>query len=136
MVPCLCTQGGPSFIILQSWHMKQNFPHFLFWRVRAFQISISISALEIALGLRPRAIPRAIPRASGCKINASANLSVLGGRNFQYIPPLVSVILHYYLLKSRCSFSSSSCSSSGIGQGMLAEASVCSSCEKRKLKQC
>ena len=23
-----------------------------------------------------------------------ANLSVLGGRNFQYIPPLVSVILH------------------------------------------
>ena len=34
------------------------------------------------------------PRASGCKINTSANLSVLGGRNFQYIPPLVSVILH------------------------------------------
>ena len=48
------------------------------------------SALEIALGLRPRAISRA----SGCKINTSANLSVLGGRNFQYIPPLVSVILH------------------------------------------
>ena len=23
-------------------------------------------------------------------------LSVLGGRNFQYIPPLVSVILHYH----------------------------------------
>ena len=39
--------------------------------------------------------PRAISRASGCKINTSANLSVLGGRNFQYIPPLVSVILHY-----------------------------------------
>ena len=66
VVPCLCTQGGPSFIILQSWHMKQNFPHFLFWRVRTFQISISISALEIALGLRPRAISRA----SGCKIPA------------------------------------------------------------------
>ena len=39
--------------------------------------------------------PRAMSRASGCKINTSANLSVLGGRNFQYIPPLVSVILHY-----------------------------------------
>ena len=49
------------------------------------------SALEIALGLRPRAIPRA----SGCKINASANLSVLGGRNFHYTPPIVSVIIHY-----------------------------------------
>ena len=33
------------------------------------------SALEIALGLRPRAISRA----SGCKIPASANLSILGG---------------------------------------------------------
>ena len=48
------------------------------------------SDLEIALGLRPRAISRA----SGCKIKASANLSVLGGRNFHYIPPIVSVILH------------------------------------------
>ena len=51
------------------------------------------SALGIALGLRPRAISRA----SGCKINASANLSVLGGRNFHYIPPIVSVILHFPL---------------------------------------
>ena len=33
------------------------------------------SALEIALGLRPRAISRD----SGCKIPASANLSILGG---------------------------------------------------------
>ena len=43
----------------------------------------------------PRDCPRAISRAEGCKINAEANLSVLGGRNFQYIPPLVSVILFY-----------------------------------------
>ena len=50
------------------------------------------SALEIALGLRPRAISRA----SGCKINASANLSVLGGRNFHYTPPIVSVMTFFF----------------------------------------
>ena len=58
------------------------------------------SDLEICLSidfapLGPRDCPRATPRASGCKINASANLSVLGGRNFHYTPPIVSVILHY-----------------------------------------
>ena len=50
------------------------------------------SALEIALGLRPRAISRA----SGCKINTSANLSVLGGRNFHYTPPIVSVMTFFF----------------------------------------
>ena len=40
------------------------------------------------------------PRTEGCKINAEANLEVRGGRNFQYIPPLVSVILHYKRIKT------------------------------------
>ena len=73
----------------------------MYWKLRpprtsrfASALILHPSALEIALGLRPRAISRA----SGCKINTSANLSVLGGRNFQYIPPLVSVILHYELV--------------------------------------
>ena len=38
------------------------------------------------------------PRASACKIPASANLSILGGRIFQYIPPLGSVLLHSIII--------------------------------------
>ena len=49
-----------------------------------------LGALEIALGLRSRAISLA----SGCKINASANLFVLGGLIFQFIPSLGSVLSH------------------------------------------
>ena len=55
------------------------------------------SALEIALGLRPRAISRA----SGCKIPASANLSILGGRILQYIPPLGSVLLQCSMIYNK-----------------------------------
>ena len=59
------------------------------------------SDLEICLSrdfapLGPRDCPRAISWASGCKIPASANLSILGGRIFQYIPPLGSVLLQSF----------------------------------------
>ena len=47
---------------------------------------------EIAQGRSPRAISRV----EGCKINAEANLSVLGGRNVQWIPTLVSVITFFF----------------------------------------
>ena len=49
-------------------------------------------AREIARGRSPRAISRA----EGCKINAEANLEVRGGRNFQWIPTLVSVITFFF----------------------------------------
>ena len=49
------------------------------------------SALEIALGLRPRAISRA----SGCKIPAFGKSLGPRGCIFQYIPPLVSVRTQY-----------------------------------------
>ena len=65
----------------------------MYWKLRpprterfAEVLILHPEAREIARGRSPRAISRA---------NTSANLSVLGGRNFQYIPPLVSVILHY-----------------------------------------
>ena len=53
------------------------------------------SALEIALGLRPRAISRA----SGCKIPALGKS--LGPREciFQYIPPLGSVRIQYHTIQ-------------------------------------
>ena len=53
------------------------------------------SALEIALGLRPRAISRA----SGCKIPASANLEVRGRRIFQFIPTRGSVLTFFFTEK-------------------------------------
>ena len=44
----------------------------------------------------PRDCPRAISRAEWCKINAEANLEVRGGRNFHYIPTLVSVMTFFF----------------------------------------
>ena len=49
-------------------------------------------AREIARGRSQRAISRA----EGCKINAEANLEVRGGRNFHYIPTLVSVMTFFF----------------------------------------
>ena len=63
------------------------------------------SALEIALGLRPRAISRA----SGCKIPALGKSLGPRGCISQYIPPLGSVRIHSTWQSLSCS---SICSSS------------------------
>ena len=60
------------------------------WKVRGGLFILL--ALEIALGLHPRAISRA----SGCKIPALGNLSGLGVCISQYIPPLGSVRIQYF----------------------------------------
>ena len=51
------------------------------------------------ISFSPRYCPRAFSRTSGCKIPALANLSILGGRIFQYIPPLGSVLLQSLRLR-------------------------------------
>ena len=71
----------------------------MYWKLRpprterfAEVLILHPEAREIARGRSPRAISRA----EGCKINAEANLEVRGGRNFQWIPTLVSVITFFF----------------------------------------
>ena len=71
----------------------------MYWKLRpprterfAEVLILHPEAPEIARGRSPRAISRA----EGCKINAEANLEVRGGRNFQWIPTLVSVITFFF----------------------------------------
>ena len=71
----------------------------MYWKLRpprterfAEVLILHPEAREIARGQSPRAISRA----EGCKINAEANLEVRGGRNFQWIPTLVSVITFFF----------------------------------------
>ena len=71
----------------------------MYWKLRpprterfAEVLILHPEAREIARGRSPRAISRA----EGCKINAEANLEVRGGRNFHYIPTLVSVMTFFF----------------------------------------
>ena len=86
----------------KRWNMQCNITLTrggMYWKLRpprterfAEVLILHPEAREIARGRSPRAISRA----EGCKINAEANLEVRGGRNFQWIPTLVSVITFFF----------------------------------------